>query len=405
MMHGQQQLQPQCIAQRQPTAALHQPAARFQWSSVHRQLQQHRLPRGSFLACPARFADASHVAYYEPPTAGSKKEKVGKRIKMQRKRLQELGRQASERGGQPSPTQWSQLVQELQEMCGSLSDVAKMAASSSSSSSSSSESEDSDGSMPGLQLKGRSLPQLPALARLASAAPPVVVPSSFSVPAAAQKGSRAPLGGSSSSVTEPAAILAARPAATASVGGGSPAAAEPELARVLRLRDSADTQQPAGAALLHEAASSTATSPAAGRDTNSSSSSQQSDAVAAAPRSNIVTAPAPAAARVEVCQGKSCAKRGAVDLLRQASAAGAGVPGVQVSGCKCLGKCKQGPAVRVRAGRERPTVLTQAAKDGGAKLAALMERQVRQRAQELEAAWQLETGKQRSDSQERVASC
>lgn len=126
MMHGQQLLQPQSIAQRQPRAALHQPAARSQWSSVHRQLQQHRLPRGSFIARPARFADVSHVAYYEPPTAGSKKDKVGKRIKVQRKRLQELSRQASERGGQPSPTQWSQLVQELQEMSGSLSDVAKV---------------------------------------------------------------------------------------------------------------------------------------------------------------------------------------------------------------------------------------------------------------------------------------
>lgn len=232
----------------------------------------------------------------------------------------------------------------------------QMAASSSSSSSSSSESEDSDSRMTGPRQKGRSLPQLPALARLAATAPPAAQPSSVSDPAAARL--RAPVGAPSS--PRPAVTSADRPAATAPAEAGSPAAAEPELAAVLRLRETPGTQQSAGAALLREAtSSSTATSTAAGRDADSSNSSQHLNTIAADPRSNIVTAPVPPAARVEVCQGKSCAKRGAADLLRQASAAGAGRPGVQVSGCKCLGKCKQGPAVRVRSGRERPTVLTQ----------------------------------------------
>lgn len=75
---------------------------------------------------PARFTDGSHVAYYEPPVASSKKEKVGSRIKAQRKRLKELQRQSAEQDGQVSNAQWSHLVQELRELSGSLSDVAKV---------------------------------------------------------------------------------------------------------------------------------------------------------------------------------------------------------------------------------------------------------------------------------------
>lgn len=101
-------------------------SAQSQSSNVLRGLQQHRLSCRSLDAVPARFADASHVAYYEPTVAGSKTGKVNSRIKQQWKRLNELKKETIEQGGQPSPTQWSQLVQELQEMSGNLSDVAKV---------------------------------------------------------------------------------------------------------------------------------------------------------------------------------------------------------------------------------------------------------------------------------------
>ena len=75
---------------------------------------------------------------------------------------------------------------------------------------------------------------------------------------------------------------------------------------------------------------------------------------------NIVTArleEAPAA-RLSVCQGKTCAKRGARELLeaarREAEAHG---DCVVVSSCKCLDQCKKGPNVSVRAPGGRPVVL------------------------------------------------
>ena len=55
-------------------------------------------------------------------------------------------------------------------------------------------------------------------------------------------------------------------------------------------------------------------------------------------------------ARLSVCQGKACAKRGAVELLeaarREAEAHGGDVV---VAPCKCLDQCKKGPNVSVRA--------------------------------------------------------
>lgn len=50
------------------------------------------------------------------------------------------------------------------------------------------------------------------------------------------------------------------------------------------------------------------------------------------------------AARVEVCMGKACSKRGAAQVLAELQRSG----GVSVSGCtKCMGKCKAAPNVRV----------------------------------------------------------
>lgn len=222
------------------------------------------------------------------------------------------------------------------------------AGSSSSSSNSESESGASDGGMARGSSKGRSLPQLPGLARLAS---------SQSAPAEAATASAA---APATAAVPASAISAAQPAGRRRSDASSaptPAAALPELAAVLRLSDSGGAEPLGKAAVPGRSDPSAATNEAAGRTSEAISAAAAQDN--SAPRGNIVTAPAVPVVRVNVCQGKSCAKRGAADLLAQAAAAGAGQPGVQVSGCKCLGKCKKAPAVRVRAGRERPTILTQ----------------------------------------------
>jgi hypothetical protein len=123
------QLQPpqqRCSAQRQPAALLCRLFSQRHTSAAHRQLQQHRRSHRSLEVVPARFANGSHLAYYEAPVAGSKKEKVASRIKAQRQRLKELQRETADQDGQVSHAQWSHLVQELREMSSNLSDVAKV---------------------------------------------------------------------------------------------------------------------------------------------------------------------------------------------------------------------------------------------------------------------------------------
>lgn len=63
--------------------------------------------------------------------------------------------------------------------------------------------------------------------------------------------------------------------------------------------------------------------------------------------------------RILVCQGKSCMAKGGLSVLRAASHAAAASPGIEVLPCKCLGKCKQGPALRMRAQQPGCTLLTQ----------------------------------------------
>jgi (2Fe-2S) ferredoxin len=52
--------------------------------------------------------------------------------------------------------------------------------------------------------------------------------------------------------------------------------------------------------------------------------------------------------RLLVCQGKACMAKGALQVLQAASHAVSASPGMEVLPCKCVGKCKQGPAIRVR---------------------------------------------------------
>ncbi|CAH9094396.1 unnamed protein product [Cuscuta epithymum] len=49
----------------------------------------------------------------------------------------------------------------------------------------------------------------------------------------------------------------------------------------------------------------------------------------------------------EVCMGGKCKKSGAQAILEELQNAVVGVPDVSVCGCKCMGKCKVGPNVRL----------------------------------------------------------
>lgn len=51
--------------------------------------------------------------------------------------------------------------------------------------------------------------------------------------------------------------------------------------------------------------------------------------------------------KIEVCMGGKCKKAGSMDLLREFEEKVGAEGGVVVVGCKCMGKCKEGPNVRV----------------------------------------------------------
>jgi hypothetical protein len=50
-------------------------------------------------------------------------------------------------------------------------------------------------------------------------------------------------------------------------------------------------------------------------------------------------------ASVNVCQGKTCSKKGSAQVLEELKSALGGV--VDVSPCKCLDKCKLGPNIQI----------------------------------------------------------
>eukprot|EP00879_Flechtneria_rotunda_P000193 GHRR01000265.1.p1 GENE.GHRR01000265.1~~GHRR01000265.1.p1 ORF type:complete len:262 (+),score=39.38 GHRR01000265.1:189-974(+) len=59
-----------------------------------------------------------------------------------------------------------------------------------------------------------------------------------------------------------------------------------------------------------------------------------------------------AAGCILVCQGKACMRKGGLQVLQAASHAASKSPALEVLPCKCLGKCKQGPAMRMRTDQE-----------------------------------------------------
>ncbi|GFR44451.1 hypothetical protein Agub_g5683 [Astrephomene gubernaculifera] len=69
-----------------------------------------------------------------------------------------------------------------------------------------------------------------------------------------------------------------------------------------------------------------------------------------------------AGGRVLVCTGSKCQRKGASEVLRAVSALAYGNPNVDVVPCKCVGKCSEGAAVRVRSSSNS----TAAAGAGGA---------------------------------------
>lgn len=78
-----------------------------------------------------------------------------------------------------------------------------------------------------------------------------------------------------------------------------------------------------------------------GAGSSSSESSESSDSEDERPAAAV------GVATISVCQGKACAKRGAARVEAALHASTAGLPGVAVHACKCLGQCKRGPAVGV----------------------------------------------------------
>ena len=57
---------------------------------------------------------------------------------------------------------------------------------------------------------------------------------------------------------------------------------------------------------------------------------------------SLAGTPEHAVGQVRVCQGKTCSKRGAGDVLMQLGEQAAAVPGIEVAACKCLDRCKVG---------------------------------------------------------------
>jgi (2Fe-2S) ferredoxin len=62
--------------------------------------------------------------------------------------------------------------------------------------------------------------------------------------------------------------------------------------------------------------------------------------------------------RVLVCQGSKCQRKGALEVLQAVSALASGSPGVEVLPCKCVGKCSEGAALRVRPEGQKCAVYT-----------------------------------------------
>mmetsp|Transcript_14351 Transcript_14351/g.40562 ORF Transcript_14351/g.40562 Transcript_14351/m.40562 type:complete len:291 (+) Transcript_14351:170-1042(+) len=69
--------------------------------------------------------------------------------------------------------------------------------------------------------------------------------------------------------------------------------------------------------------------------------------------------PPPVSGRIFVCGGKACCRKGADGVLKKVQAAAVSVGGgITVTPTGCLGKCKQGAAIRVKAGAGKADLVT-----------------------------------------------
>jgi (2Fe-2S) ferredoxin len=67
----------------------------------------------------------------------------------------------------------------------------------------------------------------------------------------------------------------------------------------------------------------------------------------------------PTAGRVVVCQGSKCLAKGGLAVLQEVSKVTSNSPDIEVLPCKCLGKCKQGAALRVKTANGTTALYTQ----------------------------------------------
>ena len=141
-------------------------------------------------------------------------------------------------------------------------------------------------------------------------------------------------------------------ASTSSSGAGKPGRRDRVRRRAAQVTESLEALErdgdlasynlclPSSAAFCYETAMS-----------SSSSSSSESEDDSVSRRSPPAAKVATQTATISVCQGKACQKRGSDRVLGALHQTTAGVAGIDVTTCKCLGQCKRGPAVKV----EMPT--------------------------------------------------
>jgi (2Fe-2S) ferredoxin len=91
--------------------------------------------------------------------------------------------------------------------------------------------------------------------------------------------------------------------------------------------------------------------PAAASPSTTTTSAASAFRTAATPTTSKPSTRTLGTATISVCQGKACRKRGSDRVMAALEHSTGDVANVELKGCKCLGQCKRGPAVKV----EMPT--------------------------------------------------
>ena len=126
------------------------------------------------------------------------------------------------------------------------------------------------------------------------------------------------------------------------------AAVEASLERLQRNGQLASYNLWLGGAQLSSSSSSSSSSSESDRESDDAENSFFSRAArTASPPPPPPPPTAPQVATISVCQGKSCKKLGAERIEAALQQSTAGMSGIEVTPCKCLGQCKRGPAVAI----------------------------------------------------------